>query len=97
MRSQEIARRSNTSTLLDRISGRDQNSGQLRKVSNSRESLSLPIFAPGEYELRTITSIDPACPGTEARLLIDTVRVTDVFGTETLRLASLSCVGRVTR
>jgi len=83
-------------TLLDRTVDGDHNSGQRRIGSNSRESRSLPIVAAGEYELRTITSIDPTCPGAEAHLLIDSVRVTDALGSEARCMASLCCVGRVT-
>jgi hypothetical protein len=84
-------------TLLDRTVDGDYDSRQRRIGSDTRESLSLPILAAGEYELRTITSVDSSCSGAEAHLLIDCVRVTDIFGTETRRLASLSCVGRVAR
>lgn len=68
--------------LLDRTVDSGHNSEQRRISSNSRKSLSLPILAIGEYELRTVTFIDPNSPGAEAHLLIDSVRVTDAFGAE---------------
>lgn len=83
--------------VLDRTVDSGRNFERRRIGSNARESQSVPITVAGEYELQTITSIDPACPGAEAHLLIDSVRVTDGRGTEKQRLASLSCVGRVAR
>ena len=81
-----------TDVLLDRTIG--WNAQQLRIGSRSREPLSLSILAAGKYELRTITTVDPMCPGAEAHLMVDSVRLTDAFGAEKRRLASLSCVGR---
>jgi hypothetical protein len=82
-----------TATLLDRsISASDDCQ---RHASRMNDSLSFTIPATGHYELRFITSVNPADPGAEAHLLVNDVRLGDARGDVVSRLASLSCVGRV--
>lgn len=60
-----------------------------------RESQSITVPATGQYELRFITFIDGNFPGSDAHLLVNSVRLLDRSRKEVKRLASLSCVGRV--
>jgi hypothetical protein len=63
-------------------------------ASKSRQSASVEIPVAGNYELRSVTSIDQDGHGAEAHLLVDCVRLTNDVGAEIARLASFSCVGR---
>jgi hypothetical protein len=66
-----------------------------RVGSRFRESQSFTVPTAGHYELRFMTLVDSNHPGSEAHLLVDSVRVVDSSGKVVKRLASLSCVGRV--
>jgi hypothetical protein len=82
-------------SLLHRTVGNSGPAAPQLIGSNIREAVLSTIPVAGYYELRTATSIDPTCPGAEAHLLVDRVRVVNSLGIESVQLASLSCVGRV--
>jgi hypothetical protein len=84
-------------TLLDRAVDGCGSACPRRIASNSRETVLFTLPAPGNYELRFVTAVDPNNPGSEAHLLVDAVRVVDPSGIEVTRLASVGCVGRVRR
>jgi hypothetical protein len=84
-------------SLMDRSIDAGCSTDRRRTGSRFRESQSYAIPATGQYELRFITFVDGNHPGSEAHLLVDTVRVENRAGHEVKRLASLSCVGRVRR
>ena len=81
--------------LFVRSGVHDNDAGHQPISPDTRESKSWAIPTAGVYELRFVTSIDPNKPGTEAHLLIDSVKIAHPLGAEVTRLASLSCVGRV--
>jgi len=82
-------------SLMDRsLAGRAANQQQCAG-SRFRQSQSFTVPTAGHYELRFITLIDRSRPGSEAHLLVNSVRVVNPYGQEVKRLASLSCVGRV--
>jgi hypothetical protein len=60
----------------------------------SHDGLSGTTSRRGNYELRSVTSIDQDGDAAEAHLLVDCVRLTNNLGAEKARLASFSCVGR---
>ena len=82
-------------SLLDRSLDGFEATHHPRAGSRFRESHSITIPAAGQYELRFMTFVDGNHSGSEAHLLVDSVRVVNRSGREVTRLASLSCVGRV--
>jgi hypothetical protein len=82
-------------SLIDRSLDGSTNAGLLRVASRFRESQSVIFPVSGQYELRFITLVNHEDHGSEAHLLVDSVRVVSSSGQEMSRLASLSCVGRV--
>jgi hypothetical protein len=82
-------------SLMDRSLGGLSDTDQSRAGSRFTESQSFTVPTTGHYELRFITFVDRDQPDSEAKLLVNSVRVVNAFGRELKRLASLSCVGRV--
>jgi hypothetical protein len=82
-------------SLMDRSIDGCSATHQLPACSRFRESKSFTVPAAGNYELRFITLVDRNHPGSEAHLLVNSVRLVDPSGQEVKRLASLSSVGRV--
>ena len=80
---------------MDRSLGGCDEARQTRTGSRFTESQSFTVPTTGQYELRFITFVDRSQPDSEAKLLVNSVRVVNPFGRELKRLASLSCVGRV--
>jgi hypothetical protein len=82
-------------SLVDRSIEYSSRGVKRRTTSRFRETKSFAVPIAGQYELRFITFVDRIHPGSEAHLLVTSARVTNRFGRETNRLASLSCIGRV--
>jgi hypothetical protein len=82
-------------SLMDRSLAGYAATQQRYAGSRYRDSQSFTFPASGHYELRFITLVDHRHPGSEAHLLVKSIRVLDQHGQEVRQLASLSCVGRV--
>ena len=82
-------------SLMDRSIDRERITHPQRLGSRFRESQSFTVPTAGHYELRFITFVDRSHPGSEAHLLVNSVRILSSSGQEVTRLASLSCIGRV--
>ena len=76
---------------MDRVDALTNGPGSTR----FRDSHTFKVPSSVEYELRFVTLVDRHFPGSEAHLLVNSVRLLDRCGAEKKLLASLSCVGRV--
>jgi hypothetical protein len=85
--------RASTTVLERSVEGRLL--GGQRIASRQREHVLVSLHAPGAYELRLTTLVDPNSPGAESHLLVDDVLVKDSSGGTVMRLASFCMVGRI--